>query len=68
VGARKRTAVDQNILAGDKARMLAAQKSASLAKLIGMTKALGRREFFTGLGQGFNALTGFGGGSCQRGF
>ena len=60
--------VNQNILTSDETRMLAAQKSAGLAKLIGVTKTLGRSEFFAGFGQGFNALTGFAGRTCQGGF
>ena len=60
--------VNQNVLPGDETRMLAAQESAGLAKLIGVTKTLGRCHFFAGFSQSFNALTGFGSRTCQGGF
>ena len=66
--ARVCATVNQNVLPGDETRMLAAQKRAGLAKLIGVAKTLGGSEFFAGFGQGFNALTGFAGRTCQGGF
>ena len=60
--------VNQNVLTSDETRMLAAQKRAGLAKFIGVAKTLGRSEFFAGFGQGFDALTGFAGRTCQGGF
>ena len=60
--------INQDVLTGDETRMLAAQKRAGLAKLIGVTKALGRCHFFAGFSQGFDALTGFGSRPCQGGF
>ena len=60
--------VNQNVLTGDETCMLAAQKRAGLAKLIGVAKALGGSEFFAGFGQGFDALTGFGCRTHQRVF
>ena len=60
--------VNQDVLTSNEAGVLAAQKRAGLTKLIGVTKALRRREFFSRFGQGFDALTCFRGSPCQRGF
>ena len=52
--------VNQDVLTSNESGVLAAQKRAGLAELIGVTKALGGRKFFTRFSQGFDALTGFG--------
>ena len=65
---RVSAAVNQDVLTGNETRMLAAQESTGLAKLIGVTKTLGRCHFFAGFSQSFNALTGFGSRTCQGGF
>ena len=54
-----RPPVNQDVLPGDEAGLLAAQKRAGLTKLIGVAKALRGGQFFAGLHQRVHTLACF---------